>query len=188
MFLTNLLLLASLVVILALLRGVVVAAFRRRLFAVRNELFLYWVTTGRPFDDPGYTSMRHSINSTIRFAHRMTAAHIVPFWLTDRLQRRRNQPSPMADYNATLAARSALVVDPAVAARLAGFHRATGMEAMGLLLLGSPSGWLLLGGLMLFAAGAVVWLLVKRQTVAVSTIIEGMATRVLPLAVAESDT
>jgi hypothetical protein len=53
-----------------------VDSFRRRLFALRHELFAYAADGGVSFDSAGYKELRQRINSLIRFAHQVTLARM----------------------------------------------------------------------------------------------------------------
>ena len=46
--------------------------FRHRLFVLRADLFDYAVSGGIGFRDPAYTMLRESLNSILRFAHKVT--------------------------------------------------------------------------------------------------------------------
>lgn len=49
-----------------------VDALRHRLFVIRGELFDFALANGLAFDDPAYVMLRSSINSTLRFAHKVS--------------------------------------------------------------------------------------------------------------------
>jgi hypothetical protein len=54
-----------------------VAAFRERLFSLREQLFTIAVQGKMSFDDPAYSELRSLINGMIRFAHRITFLTLV---------------------------------------------------------------------------------------------------------------
>lgn len=51
-----------------------VDALRHRLFVVRGELFDFALANGLAFNDPAYVMLRSRINSTLRFAHKISVA------------------------------------------------------------------------------------------------------------------
>lgn len=51
--------------------------FRQRIFQIRDELFDFAADGHLTFDDPAYGALRSSMNSMIRFAHRMSLSHAV---------------------------------------------------------------------------------------------------------------
>lgn len=54
-----------------------VDALRHRLFVIRGELFDYAIGNGLPFDDPAYVMLRDSINSMLRFAHKISVPRVL---------------------------------------------------------------------------------------------------------------
>lgn len=65
------------VIVFVLLRKCRVDALRHQLFVVRGELFDYALSNGLAFDDPAYVMLRSSINSMLRFAHRVSFARFL---------------------------------------------------------------------------------------------------------------
>lgn len=59
-------------VLMLLWRDYRIDAFRQRLFALRDELFDYAASGGIDFNDPAYGMLRTTLNSMIRFAHRVS--------------------------------------------------------------------------------------------------------------------
>lgn len=55
----------------------VLDAYRQRLFAIRDDLFDLAANRGQGFgfDHPAYADLRNSLNSSIRFAHRVSFYH-----------------------------------------------------------------------------------------------------------------
>lgn len=49
-----------------------VAAFRERLFSIRDQLFDFAASGQVSFDDPAYSELRALINGMLRFAHRVS--------------------------------------------------------------------------------------------------------------------
>lgn len=60
------------VIVFVLLRKCRVDALRHQLFVVRGELFDYALAHGLAFDDPAYVMLRSSINTMLRFAHKIS--------------------------------------------------------------------------------------------------------------------
>ena len=60
-----------LVLILVLLRRYRIDLLRHRLFVLRDELFDYALENDVSFQSPAYVGLRRSINSMLRFAHRI---------------------------------------------------------------------------------------------------------------------
>ena len=54
-----------------------VDALRHRLFVIRGELFDFALANGLAFDDPAYVMLRSSINSMLRFAHKISIARFL---------------------------------------------------------------------------------------------------------------
>ena len=65
------------VIVFVLLRKYRVDALRHKLFVVRGELFDYALSSGLAFDDPAYVRLRSSINSMLRFAHKVSFARFL---------------------------------------------------------------------------------------------------------------
>jgi hypothetical protein len=61
-------------------------ALRQTLFSLRDELFDFAANGGIAFDAPAYLVSRSSINSLIRFAHRITASRFVLLLVGKRLK------------------------------------------------------------------------------------------------------
>ncbi|MBI1790616.1 MAG: hypothetical protein HYR60_24055 [Acidobacteria bacterium] len=75
--------------------------FRQRIFQIRDELFDFAAEGNLSFDNPAYGALRASMNSMIRFAHRMSlsyavgitaARHFCPSPGLDRFTRERLRP------------------------------------------------------------------------------------------------
>lgn len=74
--------------VLVLWRRYRVDALRFRLFVLRDELFDYARAHGVPFQAPAYSMLWHSINSMLRFAHKMVFTRFLLLFATSsRLQR-----------------------------------------------------------------------------------------------------
>lgn len=52
-------------------------SFRQRAFAIRDRLFNYAADGHIDFHDPAYWRLRHVMNSTIRFSHKLTFGEAV---------------------------------------------------------------------------------------------------------------
>ena len=65
------------VIVFVLLRKYRIDALRHQLFVVRGELFDYALSNGLAFDDPAYVMLRSSINSMLRFAHKVSFARFL---------------------------------------------------------------------------------------------------------------
>ena len=65
------------VIVFVLLRKCRVDALRHQLFVVRGELFDYALSNGLAFDDSAYVMLRSSINSMLRFAHKVSFARFL---------------------------------------------------------------------------------------------------------------
>lgn len=65
------------VIVFVLLRKCRVDALRHQLFVVRGELFDYALFNGLAFDDPAHVMLRSSINSMLRFAHKVSFARFL---------------------------------------------------------------------------------------------------------------
>lgn len=64
-------------IVFVLYRKYRVDALRHRLFVVRGELFDYALANGLAFNDPAYVMLRDSINSMLRFAHKISATRFL---------------------------------------------------------------------------------------------------------------
>ncbi len=77
-----------LAVVLLLWRRYRIDALRFRLFVLRDELFDYAHEHGVPFQAPAYVMLWRSINSMLRFAHKMVFTRFLLLFATSsRLQR-----------------------------------------------------------------------------------------------------
>lgn len=65
------------VIVFVLLRKCRVDALRHQLFVVRGELFDYALSNGLAFDDSAYVMLCSSINSMLRFAHKVSFARFL---------------------------------------------------------------------------------------------------------------
>lgn len=77
-----------LALVLLLWRWYRIDALRFRLLVLRDELFDYAFEHGVPVQAPAYVMLRHSINSMMRFAHKMVFTRfLLLFAASSRLQR-----------------------------------------------------------------------------------------------------
>ena len=75
---------ALLFLVLRLYRGYRIDALRHRLFVLRGELFDYALVNGLAFNDPAYVMLRTSMNSLLRFAHKMVFGQLLVLTLVGR--------------------------------------------------------------------------------------------------------
>lgn len=54
-----------------------VDTYREQLFVIRDDLFLYAMNGSIGFDHPAYKMLRHMLNGSIRFGHRMSLLYII---------------------------------------------------------------------------------------------------------------
>ena len=64
-------------IVFVLYRQYRVDALRHQLFVVRGALFDYALANGLAFNDPAYVMLRDSINSTLRFAHKISVTRFL---------------------------------------------------------------------------------------------------------------
>ena len=65
--------------------------FREKLFSLRNELFDYALENKIGFDHPSYGMLRSLINSTIRYAHKISFTELVVFSVLSRNDEHKNK-------------------------------------------------------------------------------------------------
>jgi hypothetical protein len=63
------------ILLLFLWRELRIEVFRQRIFQIRDELFDFAAEGNISFNDPAYGALRTSMNSLIRFAHKMSFFH-----------------------------------------------------------------------------------------------------------------
>ena len=71
-------------IVFVLYRKYRVDALRHRLFAIRGELFDYALANGLAFSDPAYVMLRDTINSMLRFAHKLSVTRFLVLSATVR--------------------------------------------------------------------------------------------------------
>lgn len=132
--------LALLIVIWWLLAGYRADNLRDRLFALRDEMFLYAFDQGI-IDTAAHENLRLLMNGLIRYAHRVSLARLL---LLDMSQRAfRIRPSAPRIYTEWVEAVAALPPDEAEHMR--NFHDAAIFSIMKHMVSGSPALWLMSG-------------------------------------------
>jgi len=123
---------------------------RQRLFAVRNDMFVFWADAGLPFDSPAYASLRKIMNRSIRYAHVIAPSRCwLPYLAHCRLKKSRGFQPP--DYFGSFHDALESIDDKDIADALREYHDNVISVLSKLYFLGSFSGWFSLAAFFMWA-------------------------------------
>ena len=118
-----------------------VDALRDRLFALRDQVFDYAATGAIEFDHPAYGRLRGTLNSMIRFAHRITFGRLVLAVVAHAVSPLPGELNPTKDWLEALET----VPSKEARERLLRFHQQMIVIMVRHMITGSPVLWLCFG-------------------------------------------
>ena len=80
-----------------MLRSVAVSHIRQELLIIRKEMITFWLDRSLERSDAGYLALRGLIDSSIRFAPRLSPARLLFVYRLERKAAKQGNPLPIAD-------------------------------------------------------------------------------------------